>query len=61
MITFRVVQDQKNFGASWDAEPKLAEKGRPEFSLGSKSDTATDLLARERIVYAYMRSLRERI
>ena len=26
-----------------------------------KSDTATDLLSRERIVYAYMRSLRERI
>ena len=40
---------------------KLAEKGTPEFSLGRKSDTATDLLSRERIVYAYMRSLRERI
>jgi len=52
VITFRVVQDQKNFGASWDADPKLAEKGTPEFSLGRKSDTATDLLSRERIVYA---------
>jgi len=54
VITFRVVQDQKNFGASWDAEPKLAEKGTPEFSLGRKSNTAGDLLSRERIVYAYM-------
>ena len=61
MITFRVPQDQKNFGASWDADSKLAEKGTPEFSLGGKSDTATDVLSRERIVYAYMRSLRERI
>src|SRR6266550_637393 len=61
VITFRIVQDQKNFGASWDADPKLGEKGTPEFSLGRKSDTATDLLSRERIVYAYMRSLRERI
>ena len=34
MITFRVVQDQKNFGASWDADRKLGEKGTPEFSLG---------------------------
>ncbi len=37
MITFRVAQDQKNFRASWDADPKLAEKRTPEFSLGRKS------------------------
>jgi hypothetical protein len=61
VITFRLVQDQKNFGASWDADRKLAEKGTLEFSLGRKSNTATDLLSRERIVYAYMRSLRERL
>jgi hypothetical protein len=61
VITFRVVQDQKNFAASWDADPKLAEKGTPEFSPGRKSNTATDILSRERIVYAYMRSLRERL
>jgi hypothetical protein len=61
VITFPVVQDQKNFGASWDADLKLAENGRPEFSLGRKSDTAANLFARERVVYAYMRSLREPI
>jgi hypothetical protein len=44
VITFRVGQDQKNLGASWDADPKLAEKGTLEFLLGRKSDTATDLL-----------------
>ena len=48
MITFRVVQDQKNFGASWDADRKLAEEGTLEFSLaGNQTPPLTSSRANE--------------
>ena len=48
MITFCVAQDQKNFGASWDDDRKLAEEGTLEFSLaGNQTPPLTSSRANE--------------
>ena len=48
MITFRLVQDQKNFGASWDADRKQGEKARWNFRLaGNQTPPVTSSRANE--------------
>jgi hypothetical protein len=48
VITFRVVQDQKNFGASWDADRKRGEKARWNFHLaGNQTPPVTSSRANE--------------
>ena len=48
VITFRVVQDQKNFGASWDADRKQGEKARWNFRLaGNQTPPLTSSRANE--------------
>jgi hypothetical protein len=60
VITFRSIQDQKNFRSAVVAGIDDAGQIEQWFEAPNKNTAAT-VVSREQIVYACMRSLRERL